>query len=126
MTPEQVSALVATGESATLEFKSTTGTRREAAVTVCAMLDQRGGYVLFGEAPDGGIVGRQAGEPILEEASAEIQRIDPPTFPEIERTLISRNVEAIAICANRGFSPPYQCRGTFYRRTGQLGAGHAG
>ena len=43
MTPEQVTALAATGESETLEFKSTTGTRREAAQTVCAMLNQRGG-----------------------------------------------------------------------------------
>ena len=126
MTPEQVSALVATGESAMPEFKSGTGTRREAAVTVCAMLDQRGGYVLFGEAPDGGIVGRQAGEPILEEASAEIQRTDPPTFPELERVLISRNVEATAICMNRGSSPPYRYRGVFYRCVGRHDAGHAG
>ena len=43
MTPDQVISLVASGESETLEFKATTGTRREAAATICAMLNQRGG-----------------------------------------------------------------------------------
>ena len=37
MTPDQITALANTGESETLEFKSTTGTRREAVRTVCAM-----------------------------------------------------------------------------------------
>ena len=45
MTPDQITALAATGESEVLEFKSTTGTRREALRTVCAMLNQRGGHV---------------------------------------------------------------------------------
>lgn len=42
---DQVVALAAAGESETLEFKHTTGTRREAVQTVCAMLNQRGGHV---------------------------------------------------------------------------------
>ena len=42
MTLEQITALAVAGESETLESKSTTGTRREAASTVCAMLNQRG------------------------------------------------------------------------------------
>ena len=75
MTPDQVAALVARGESETLGFKSTTGTRREAARTVCAMLNQRGGYVLFSVTPEGGVVGQQVGGRTLEEVSAEIQRI---------------------------------------------------
>ena len=48
MTIGQVAALVASGESETLEFKETTGTRRAAARTLCAFLNQRGGQVLFG------------------------------------------------------------------------------
>ena len=61
MTPEQFTALAATGESETLEFKRTTGTRRAAAATVCAMLNQRCGHVLFGVTAEGDVVG-QAGE----------------------------------------------------------------
>ena len=44
MRPEQIATLAEAGESETLEFKATTGTRREAAATVCAMLNQRGGH----------------------------------------------------------------------------------
>ena len=36
MNIEQITALVAQGESEMREFKETTGTRREAAMTVCA------------------------------------------------------------------------------------------
>ncbi len=45
MTLEHIVALTATGESETLEFKETTGTRHEAAMTVCAFLNQNGGQV---------------------------------------------------------------------------------
>lgn len=43
MNLDEISALAQTGESETLEFKSTTGTRREAARTIYAMLNQDGG-----------------------------------------------------------------------------------
>ena len=45
MALEELLALAAGRESETLEFKRTTGTRREAAATVCAMLNHRGGHV---------------------------------------------------------------------------------
>ncbi len=48
MNIEQIAASIAFGESETLGFKAMTGTRREAARTVCAFLNQRGGQVLFG------------------------------------------------------------------------------
>lgn len=58
MTPEQIKALVAKGESETLEFKLSTGRRSDAMKTVCAMLNQRGGHVLFGVSPEGEIKGQ--------------------------------------------------------------------
>ena len=118
MTPEQISALVASGESETLEFKTTTGGRREAAASVCAMLNRRGGYVLFGVTPEGGVAGQHVGAGTLEAVSAEIQRIDPPVFPEIDRIPVSSGREVIAICVRPGSSPPYQYRGASYRRVG--------
>ena len=54
---DQLAALAASGESETLEFKETTGTRREAAMTVCAFLNQNGGQVLFGVTPAGVVAG---------------------------------------------------------------------
>ncbi len=118
MTLEQIAAIVAAGESETVECKATTGTRREAAATICAMLNQRGGHVLFGVAPDSRVVGQRVGERTIEQVSAEIQRIEPPAFPEIERFRVSGDLEVIAVRVNPGASPPYQYRGASYLRVG--------
>ena len=118
MTLEQISALAVAGESETLEFKSTTGTRREAASTVCAMLNQRGGHVLFGVTPTGDVAGQQVSERTIEEVSAEVQRIDPPAFPEIGRVQTAGDLEVVAVRVSQGSARPYQYRGTAYRRVG--------
>ena len=41
MNSERITAQAASGESETLEFKITTGTRREAALTMCPFLNRR-------------------------------------------------------------------------------------
>ncbi len=118
MTPEQIAAIVAAGESDTLECKASTGTRREAAETVCAMLNQHGGLVFFGIAPGGRVVGQQVSERTMEEVIAEFGRIDPPAFPEIERVRLDGQSEVIAVRVSPGSSAPYRYRGTAYRRAG--------
>ena len=118
MTPDQVAALAATGESETLEFKTTTGQRGEAAKTMCAMLNTRGGYVLFGVTPEGRVIGQQVGGKTIEDVSAEIRRIDPPAFPAIERVRVAGGVEVIAVQVSRGSARPYVYRNTAYRRVG--------
>ncbi len=87
------------GESEALEFKSTTGARREAAMTVCAFLNQEGGQVLFGVTPAGVVVGQQVSEHTIEELSAEIRRIAPPAFPTIERVSVDGGREVIMLTA---------------------------
>ena len=74
MTPEEVRKMVAAGESETLELKKTTGERNEAAKAVCAMLNHRGGIVLFGATPEGTVVGQEVGNGTIERVSAEIQQ----------------------------------------------------
>ena len=118
MTLDEITALVATGESETLEFKSTTGTRREAVKTVCAMLNQRGGYVLFGVTPQGSVVGQQVGGRTLEEVSAEIQRIEPLVFPTVKRVRVAAGREVIVVGVNQGAARPYLYQGSAYRRVG--------
>lgn len=118
MTPEQVQALAGTGESEVLEFKTTTGQRVAAARAVCAMLNTRGGHVLFGVTPDGRVVGQQVGGQTIEGVSAEIQRIDPPAFPMIERVQVGGDLEVIAIGVAQGSAKPYSYRKTAYRRVG--------
>ena len=113
-----VTALAASGESETLELKATTGTRREAAMTVCAFLNQGGGQVLFGVRPDGTVAGQQVGERTIEELSAELGRIDPPAFPTVERVPVDGDREVIVVTAAQGTSRPYTYRGSAYRRVG--------
>ncbi len=118
MTLDDISALAQIGESETLEFKSTTGTRREAVRTICAMLNQNGGQVLFGVTPEGNVVGQQVSERTIEELSAELQRIDPPTFPTVERVPIAEGREVLVVRVSQGTARPYAYRGTTYRRVG--------
>ena len=107
MTPEQITALAATGESEALEFRHTTGTRREATQTVCAMLNQRCGHVLFGVTAEGDVVGQQVSERTIEEVSAELRRIDPPAFPAVERVHVADEPEVVAVaCPKESNSAP--------------------
>ena len=118
MTLEQIVALAASGESETLEFKATTGRRREAAMTVCAFLNQGGGQVLFGVAPDRVVAGQQVSEHTIEELSAKLRQIDPPAFPAVERVPVDSGREVIVVSTGQGASRPYSYRGTAYRRVG--------
>lgn len=118
MTFDKISALAKSCESETLEFKETTGTRREAARTVCAFLNQDGGRVLFGVNQDGGVVGQQVGERTIEELSAELRQIDPPAFPTVERVPVDGGREVIMVGTARGPTRPYIFRGSAYRRVG--------
>ena len=118
MNIERIAALAASGESETLELKETTGTRREAAMTVCAFLNQGGGQVLFGVMPDGAVAGQQVSERTIEELSAELRQIDPPAFPTVERVAVDGDREVIMVSTDQGASKPYSYRGTAYRRVG--------
>ncbi len=118
MTVERIAEIAAAGESETLEFKGTTGTRREAARTVCAMLNQQGGHVLFGVDPEGRVTGQHVSERTIEEVSAELARIDPPTFPSIERIQVDGSRNVVAVIVGRGQARPYMYRGSAYRRMG--------
>ena len=62
MTLDEIEALAASGESETLEFKETTGTRREAAKTVCALLSQVGGQAFFRITQEREVVGQLVSE----------------------------------------------------------------
>ena len=118
MTLQQLIALAASGESETMEFKTTTGTRRKAATTVCAFLNQGGGQVLFGVTPDGAVAGQQVSERTIEELSTELQQIDPPAFPRVERVPVDSGREVIVVSTDQGASRPYSYRGSAYRRVG--------
>ena len=118
MTPEQIKALVAKGESETLEFKLSTGRRSDAMKTVCAMLNQRGGHVLFGVSPEGKIEGQQVSDRTIEQLSAEIRNIESQVFPSIERVRVKGDREVVVISVKPGTSKPYAYKRKEYRRVG--------
>lgn len=117
MTPDQITIWATSGESETLEFKRTTGERREAARTLCAMLNHRGGRALFGVEADGRVVGQQVSDHTIEEVAHELREIDPPAFPTIDRVPLG-NGEVLVVGVSTGQNRPYSYRGQAYRRVG--------
>jgi ATP-dependent DNA helicase RecG len=117
-TPEQIEEWASGGESETLEFKHSTGQRREAACTLCAMLNNRGGRVLFGIEADGRTLGQNVSDHTLEEVAQELSQIDPPVFPTIDRVAIGDAREVLVVTTATGQNRPYSYRGQAYRRVG--------
>lgn len=118
MTSAQIVNWVAAGESETLECKRTTGERREAARTLCAMLNHRGGRVIFGVAPDGRVLGQQVSDHTIEEVAQELRAIDPPVFPTIDRVDVGNGREVLVVSVATGQNGSYSYRGQAYRRVG--------
>ncbi|OGX40479.1 MAG: AAA family ATPase [Omnitrophica WOR_2 bacterium RIFCSPHIGHO2_02_FULL_68_15] len=118
MTREQVERLAGGGETEVLEFKTTTGERREATRTLCAMLNHRGGQVLFGVTPDGRMIGQQVSGHTVEEVAQTIKEIDPPVFPSVERVPVNDGKEVLVVTVTQGQVRPYSYKGIAYRRVG--------
>ncbi len=116
--PEQIRVWASAGESEALEFKRATGERRAAVRTLCAMLNNRGGRVLFGVEADGRVLGQHVSERTIEEVAQEIQELDPPAFPTIDRVDVGDGREVIVLTVARGPVGPYSHRGQAYRRVG--------
>jgi ATP-dependent DNA helicase RecG len=118
VTAEQIAAWAPAGESETMEFKRTTGERREAARTLCAMLNHRGGRVLFGIEASGRVLGQQVSDHTVEEVVQELCEIDPPVFPSVDRVPLSNGHEVLVVSVPMGQNRPYSYRGQAYRRVG--------
>lgn len=122
MTLPQVQAWAAAGESETLEFKRSTGEQRAAMHALVAMLNHRGGRVLFGVEADGRVVGQQVSDRTLEDLAQEIREIEPPVFPAVERVAVDDGREVLVVTVPHGPARPYSHRGTAYRRVGNVNA----
>lgn len=114
----QIVEWAASGESEALELKRSTGLRKEAAIAVCAMLNHRGGRVLFGVEPNGRVVGQEMSDRTIEEVTQELGEIDPPVFPNIERVELSGGRAVLVASVSTGQSRPYSYHGQAYRRVG--------
>jgi ATP-dependent DNA helicase RecG len=120
MTLEQIAALVQGGESETLEFKRSTGELRSGMQAMTALLNHRGGRVVFGVEPDGRIVGQQVSGRTLEDVAAEVGQVEPPAFPAIEQVPVAEGREVLIVSVSQGAGAPYRHRGTAYKRVGNV------
>ena len=80
MTVGDVEAFAAGGESETVELKASTGERVAGAMAICAMLNHRGGTVLFGVEPNRHVSGQAVSDRTIEQLSSALSEIDPPAF----------------------------------------------
>ena len=118
MTLARIESWVAAGESEILELKLTTGQRREAMKTLCAMANHRGGRLLFGVSPDGRVLGQQVSDRTVEEVAQDVRAVEPPVFPAIDRVPIGNDREVLMLTVSVGQNRPYSYRGRAYRRVG--------
>lgn len=114
----EIRKLVAGGESETAEFKRSTAERDSATRALCAMLNHRGGRVVFGVSPDGGIVGQQVSGRTIERLVQHFAKIDPPAFPSVERVPVRDGLDVIVVTVLEGPSRPYAYGGRAWRRVG--------
>jgi ATP-dependent DNA helicase RecG len=114
---DQLTGLVAHGESPTLELKRSTAELTSGFRTVCAMLNGVGGWVIFGVNARREIVGQDVGTSTLEDVSREVRKLDPPAFPEAETVSLASGKQVIALRVNGG-GGPYTYDGRAYQRVG--------
>lgn len=119
---DQLVADVKAGESETLEFKRSTGEQRAAMHALTAMLNHRGGRVIFGVEDDRRVTGQHVSDRTFEDLANEIGQIEPPVFPAIERVAVADGRELIVVSVPQGAGRPYSHRGIAYRRVGNVNA----
>lgn len=117
MNMADIRRMVALGESERLEFKGSSGQRSEAARSVCGMLNGIGGHVMFGVADKGSIIGQQVSTKTVEDITAELRRIDPPAFPDIEVVSCENGLDVIVLSVT-GRGGVYLYDGRPYLRQG--------
>ena len=69
--------------------------------TLCAMLNHRGGRVLFGVDADGRVNGQQVSDHTIEEIAREIKELDPPVFPTIDRVEVGAVLSNFVVVCDR-------------------------
>jgi ATP-dependent DNA helicase RecG len=115
---EELKDIIARGEGEQVEFKRSTGQRTSAAKAVCAMFNGIGGFVVFGITDKGSIIGQQVTSRTIEDITAELRKIEPPAFPDIETISLKKGMSVIVLSVPGGSAGPYAFDGRPYLRQG--------
>ncbi len=116
MTPDQIAAWAASGESEMLEFKKSTAEKDRACRTLCAFANGLGGRLLFGVSPSGKAFGQTVTDHTLEELAQEFQGFEPPLFPTVEQVDVGAGREVLVLTVARSARAPVAFRGVAYER----------
>ena len=113
----QLKKLVAQGESASLEFKSSTGGISAGMQTVCAFLNSdKGGTVVFGVKDNGALVGQEVSDKTRKDIAAELNRIEPHAKVDVQYVHVTKTQQAIVFMAQPGDKAPYTYDGRPFMR----------
>jgi ATP-dependent DNA helicase RecG len=116
---DKLRAWVRQGESATLEFKRSTGELKEGLQTLCAFLNGSGGTELFGIRPEGTVEGQSVSDKTIREISQALDRFEPPVNVSVQRMPVGNGKEVLAISAEGASdSVPFTFEGRPYERVG--------
>src|SRR5476651_2346841 len=94
-------------ENIQTEFKSTTGELRQACQTLCAFLNDQGGWVFLGVKNDGRLVGQMVTDATRQEIANELRKFEPPVSIEISYIPIEGKKFIITMRASSGNHIPY-------------------
>jgi ATP-dependent DNA helicase RecG len=103
-------------ENIQTEFKSTTGELRQACQTLCAFLNDHGGWVFLGVKNDGRLVGQMVTDATRQEIANELRKFEPPVSIEVNYIPIEGEKFVIAMGASSGNHIPYVYDGRPYYR----------
>jgi len=116
MNLRRLKALVAQGESETLEFKSSTAQLKPACETLCGFLNAKGGTVLIGVNNKGEIVGQHVTDNTHKEIANELRKIEPAVRITVDYIKVD-DKQVIVLKAPAGKHLPYVYDGRPFERT---------
>ncbi|HPI19369.1 MAG TPA: putative DNA binding domain-containing protein [Candidatus Kapabacteria bacterium] len=118
MTEEHFFQIISQGESQTIEFKKSTSMMREAIETIIAFANTEGGYLIFGVADDGSVIGQDVSDGTLKDIANSIKlNSDPKIYPTIEKIQIN-NKSCVVVSVDESPLKPHLAFGRPFLRVG--------
>ncbi len=107
---------IQTGESETLEFKSSTAELQKACQTLCGFLNNKGGSVLIGVKQDGRLVGQKVADHTRLDIAKELKKFEPVAPVTVDYLPVNSETAVISLQVSKGPYSPYVYDGRPYQR----------
>jgi ATP-dependent DNA helicase RecG len=118
MNLQQLTRLIAEGESDRLEFKKSTGDLKGGMETLCGFLNGKGGRVVFGVTQSGRILGQDISDSSLQDVARDIGRLEPPAGIAQIRIAVKDGREVLILQTTDRAQAPYTYYARPFRRIG--------